>query len=273
MNTLDQTKIVAQCAQAKRDLEQALRSSRRDMHLPHRDIALLSPREARNLRAVTPKAQILWNTNFATVVIDHLVDSGKGRVRENVYLVTLCDISCITEVGDRDPQIATYKTRLRKGLRGVSFIGVIEPGYYTNIQAGARVSHTKCVSWHLHVIVWGPEETTLRSLIADLNRSGNYRAIAPNRPGAHCKKIKDCELPETLGYILKPPTTAYRLSIWVKEGRKTSKQGKSRLRPGERLNLFNAMKGLSLPELALAGGEGARLLAEIKIAYWKASCS
>jgi hypothetical protein len=271
MSLLGRTKIASQCAEAERDMIRAFQVARKGAQLAHRDLALLSRREARNLRAVNPRSQRIWNDAFATTVMDRLIDHKSEETRADVFLVTLCDISCVTEIGDRNPRIASFKTMLRKGIRGLSFIGVIEPGYYTNIQAGAQVAHKKCVSWHLHVLVWGIEETSLRSLIKDLNRSGKYRAMAHDKPGAHCKKVQKHQLPEVLGYILKPPTIAYRLSI--RSGGTngaSSKQGKSVLRPGEQRNLFHAMKELTLPDLALAGGDGVDVLAEIKKAAWKA---
>jgi len=41
-------------------------------------------------------------------------------------------------------------------------------------------------------------------------------------------------------------------------------QGKSPLRPGERITLFHTMKGHYLDQLAVAGGEGVGLLARAK---------
>jgi hypothetical protein len=271
MSLLGRTKIASQCAEAERDMISAFQVARKGAQLAHRDLALLSRREARNLRAVNPRSQRIWNDAFATTVIDRLIDHKSEETRADVFLVTLCDISCVTEIDDRNPRIASFKTKLRKGIRGLSFIGTIEPGYYTNIQAGAQVAHKKCVSWHLHVLVWGIEEKVLRSLIRGLNRSGKYRAIAPDKRGADCRKVKKHQLPEVLGYVLKPPTVAYRVSIRARGPvGASSKQGKSLLRHGERLNLFHAMKELTLPDLALAGGEGVDLLAEIKKAAWKA---
>jgi hypothetical protein len=41
-------------------------------------------------------------------------------------------------------------------------------------------------------------------------------------------------------------------------------QRKAKLRKGERINLFHAMKHLTLDQLAVAGGEGCKLLANAK---------
>jgi len=70
-------------------------------------------------------------------------------------------------------------------------------------------------------------------------------------------------------YILKAPKKAYRLFKWEEvttdgEIILRFKQKKDDLRPGERLTLFRLMKGMYLDQLALGGGEGAKILRRLK---------
>jgi hypothetical protein len=76
-------------------------------------------------------------------------------------------------------------------------------------------------------------------------------------------------LPETLAYILKSPTNSYRIANWwrpAKDGKRRYgfRQNKQLLRPGERVTLFHLMKNMRLDDLAMAGGEGTRLLRRAK---------
>ena len=45
--------------------------------------------------------------------------------------------------------------RLRRGLRGLSYLGMIEPAYYVNVCQGTHVHGKRTVSWHLHLLAWG----------------------------------------------------------------------------------------------------------------------
>jgi hypothetical protein len=85
------------------------------------------------------------------------------------------------------------------------------------------------------------------------------------------------DLPKVLGYLLKSPSVAYRVSrtdmqqpngdwLLTDDGEVKAKffQHKAALRPGERIQLFHAMKNHYLDQLALAGGQGRPLLAEAK---------
>ena len=77
--------------------------------------------------------------------------------------------------------------------------------------------------------------------------------------------------------MLKSPSWAYRLSRLEEKGPDGEVQtdidghaltfymhGKSELRPGERITLFHTMKNHYLDKLAVAGGDGAGLLARAK---------
>jgi hypothetical protein len=77
--------------------------------------------------------------------------------------------------------------------------------------------------------------------------------------------------------MLKSPRSAYRLSELKEKGPDgevqtdidgqaltSYMQGKTKLRPGERVTLFHAMKRQYLDRLAVAGGDGVGLLARAK---------
>jgi hypothetical protein len=163
-------------------------------------------------------------------------------------------------------------------LRGLSYVGMVEPGLYVNVARGTRWSNKKAVSWHLHAICWGPNRRQIKKRFCRLNREGWYLSILDRQRGADQKEILDARLPnnrdrtflaDKLRYLLKSPKNAYRI---YKTERMTTdgelapclRQRKSELRKGDRITLFHLLKGLHFPELAAAGGEGTEIRRRIK---------
>jgi hypothetical protein len=96
---------------------------------------------------------------------------------------------------------------------------------------------------------------------------GRFVAIAEGFRGTHAKKVKQGDLPKVVGYMLKSPGVAYRVSrmdlkqpdggpLVNADGEVLAKyfQRKAKLRKGERINLFHVMKHLTLDQLAVVGG-------------------
>ena len=64
----------------------------------------------------------------------------------------------------------------RQELRGLDFVGMVEPAFYTNvgdIMAGVR----RVVSWHVHVIGWGVAAPRLTEIMSGIN--DRYAAYYP----------------------------------------------------------------------------------------------
>ncbi|MFL6464637.1 MAG: hypothetical protein ACJ73N_09550 [Bryobacteraceae bacterium] len=186
-----------------------------------------------------------------------------------------------------DLDLESIKQRLRYGLRGQSYFGIVEPAYYTNLQVGVRFTEKQCVFWHVHALVWNVNERKLKARLRLLEKSGRYVAIADGLKGAHVARIKQGTLPKVVGYMLKPPSAAYRVSrrrdLELPDGSPVTnadgeilarfRQGKSKLRPGERVRLFKVMAPLYLDGLVISGGEGAKLLVRAKygaLKRWRA---
>jgi hypothetical protein len=71
------------------------------------------------------------------------------------------------------------RCKLRKGLRGLSYIGMIEPALYVNIAPGTRRSGKRAVSWHVHAICWGEDRKQMRNRFARLNQREEVRSCSP----------------------------------------------------------------------------------------------
>jgi hypothetical protein len=257
-------------------LAHAFENARNRHSVSRSDKALIKGREPGSLLAVNRDSRIIWGKAVCEQLQDLFCSPDTTDHNQTIYWVTLVDIKCAVSVSATTIDIEAIKKRLRSGLRGIDHLGVIEPAFYVNVQHG-RFPEPRCIFWHLHALVWGINERALRTLIRHLQESGRYVAIATGFKGAHCRKIKQGDLPKVVGYMLKSPSWAYRLSGREEHGADgvvqtdingqrlvNYLQGKSKLRPGERVTLFHTMKHHYLDRLAVAGGDGAGLLARAK---------
>jgi hypothetical protein len=256
-------------------LKQAFETARNRNSVTIHDRRRIEQLNTEHLSAVNHQSRLTWGEATSQQLAGYFCFPGSVDHNQPVFFITLCDVGCATSVNNTNPDLARFKSHLRAGLRGLSYFGAVEPAYYTNVQKGARVKRKRCVFWHLHAQVWGITAQEFDQLVAKLEASGRYRAIAETLPGAHGVEIQQGDLPTMTGYIFKPPANSYRLSRLRFKHRGVPvvyfKQGKSPLRPGERVRLFLMMKDLCLDELALAGGDGVALLASAKKAAWAVS--
>ena len=277
MHFFDNTEIKEYSALAERALKDAFESARNRNKVSRIDRSVLTATKSRYLYAANHKSRVIWGRAISEQVARFFRHVDGIEHDQQIYLVTLVHSDCVTAISDTAPDIEHFKAYLRSGLQGHSYLGAIEPAYYSNVQAGigAQVNRKRCIFWHIHVLLWGVSKRECRQLIKKLNLSGRYQPIIEGFRGAHRKLVAQGDLPTVTGYIFKPPGLGYRLGQTTREeyGRLETRlhQNTSPLRPGERINLFCAMSGLYLDRLALAGGEGVPLLAAAKKQALKAS--
>jgi len=233
-----------------------------------------------DLLAVNSFSRRKWGEVLSGQFSEYFCDGGDGSTHNrDVYFVSLMDNTCARSPEDRltEADVEFIKNRLRYGLRGYSFVGMIEPAYYVNLQHGVRFQGKRCMFWHLHALVWGVSRKSLKRCLRKLVLAGRYVSIADGLKPTHIRKIKQGRLPAHVAYAVKSPSKAYRISVRDREDEdgqpvtdtdgvvlQQFKQGKSPLRHGERIVLFHAMKHLHLDRLAVAGGEGTELLRTVK---------
>jgi hypothetical protein len=262
--------------QAERALKHAFQESRKRDTITRRD-RLLFQCDPHVLCSVNARSRFLWAKAVCREFQEFFgLDADHPFPDEQLFFVTLTDISCCTTSDASFIDIEAFAKTLRKGLRGLSYIGMIEPALYVNIAPGTRWSGKRAVSWHVHAICWGEDREQMRKRFARLNQQEVYRSIMPGQRGAHQKKIprkfltdsNRTFLADKIRYMLKSPCKAYRI-CHARNGSGTEdevsfRQIKSDLRPGDHIDLFHLMKGLYLDELAVGGGEGSDMLRPIK---------
>lgn len=280
MSFYARTRIEYWQAKEQSALRLAFQESRKRHILTRGDRELLKPRFRYDLSAVNSFSRRIWGEAISDQLSLFFCDGRDGVIHNrDVYFVSLMDAACTRSPDDQliDADLELIKRRLRYGLRKFSHIGMIEPAYYVNLQRGVRYSGRRCMFWHLHALVWGVQRKELQEYLRKMVIGARYVAIADGLNATHIRKIGQGRLAAHVAYLLKSPSKAYRVSVRDREDGSGEpitdadgvvlqqfKQGKAKLRHGERIVLFHAMKRLHLDRLAVAGGEGAKLLRTAK---------
>jgi hypothetical protein len=153
-----------QDAQAFRDEEIAIRralsaslSTRRYTSADRRALRRACyRRHAARLYAINEWARRRWAFVFAKHVFDRFrIRSDGSRLSEPVFLITLADRRyAISDDGSEAINLKSIAAWARQHLAGLSYIGMIEPAYYTNV--GRYLGrYDRLISWHVHVLAWG----------------------------------------------------------------------------------------------------------------------
>src|SRR5271166_4271185 len=250
-------------------LRSAIEEARNWSRLEQLQALQLLEADPRWMSAVSPRARVRWGEMICEEFSTHFkLGPDQPEPGQHTFLVTLCDRRCCTSHQAKNIDIPRFIRLLRRGLRRLSYFGVVEPAYYVNVCEGARIHGKRMVSWHVHLLAWGEGRSAIRTRIEGLNKQGILLPIADGLAAAHQKRISKGKLASKLAYILKAPRKGYRLFKWEEVTANGDvlrfKQKKDDLRPGERLTLFRLMKDLYLDQLALGGGEGAEILRRLK---------
>lgn len=245
-------------------LESALSLKR---HREKSNIDILQGSNAYYLPAVNTKARIKWGHVFIRQVYQFFnLDDGDDGPAEPVFFVTLAEKSGLTTGRPRPINVSHIKRKLAASLVGLSYIGMIEPGYYTNIFSRTGKKRRNVVSWHGHFLVWGICRKQLNRHLDKIKP--RFTPIMPGVCAVHKKKIEPDQFGYKLWYIVKAPREEYsigrRLNPDKSTGNARFKQNSRNIRPGHRVKLFNMMREMYLDQLAMAGGEGRHLLQQIK---------
>lgn len=173
----------AQSAALRRAFDQA---RNRDT-ISRGDRQLLNGQNAQFLYAVNSLSRIQWAQSICQEFQDHFHLGPQRRYPDqDLYFVTLADIRCWTTELPEEIDLPRFQAILRKGLNGLSYLGMIEPGLYVNVSVGSK--RRKGVSWHFHAICWGCSPVQLRDRFRQLNQAlGRYQPVAP---GPLCLKLR-----------------------------------------------------------------------------------
>jgi hypothetical protein len=231
------------------------------------DVNLLRGFDSFYLPAPNIKARIKWGAVFVQNIFNFfgIADDEHGP-HEPLFLVTIADKSHVTTDQPQQIQLSRIKRKLGSGLKGLSYIGMIEPGYYNVIYDDLGNIQNNVISWHGHFLVWGVTEKQLAKHLAKTKPC--FTPIMPGLCAVHKKIIPRDQFGYKLWYTLKSPCKEYSIGQRREFGHNTGtgkfKQNSRQLRPGHRVKLFQLMREMYLDQLAMAGSEGRELLRQIK---------
>jgi hypothetical protein len=231
------------------------------------DVNLLRGFDSFYLPAPNIKARLKWGRVFIEEILNffHIADNEHGP-NEPVFLVTIADKSHLTTDQPQPITLSRIKCKLGSGLKGLSYIGMIEPGYYNVIYDELGNKRKNVVSWHGHFLVWGITEERLAKYLA--KTKPRFTPIMPGLCAVHKKIIPPDQFGYKLWYILKSPCKEYSIGQRRERDEKTGavrfKQNSRKIRLGHRVKLFHLMREMYLDQLAMGGGGGSELLRRIK---------
>jgi hypothetical protein len=129
-------------------LKRAIQTARNGHTISRADRRLTKECNNYLLSAVNKKARIAWGNVVCQQIESHFgINEKHLHPDKPVYLLTLVDLACCTAPDADSVNLDFVKARLRYGLKGLSYIGMIEPAYYVNIAPGTHVQTKTLVSW------------------------------------------------------------------------------------------------------------------------------
>lgn len=221
------------------------------------------------LPAVNPYARIKWGRIFIREVFRFFdMSDDQMHPHELAYFVTLVDGDLVTTAAPQKINVQGIRRKLGGRLRGINYIGMIEPAYYGNVFGIHGDGIKDLVSWHGHFLVWGLDQRKIADHVKGINC--RCHGIMPYLDAAHQKQIEYGQFGYKLWYIVKSPCKEYSIGKLSKPDKRTGatkfRHNKRDIRPGTRVKLFYLMRPLYLDQLAMAGGKGRALLNCIKTA-------
>jgi hypothetical protein len=139
MSLFVRSKIAVSERSAGRQIGQAFKEARNRGTISRGDSQIILPRNAVELNASNPFSRILWGRILCEEFSKFFeLDDLVNYPNVPLYWVTLVDLDCWVAPDDHDGDIAAFARSLRAGLNGLSYIAVIEPGYFVNFLAHPR---------------------------------------------------------------------------------------------------------------------------------------
>jgi len=230
------------------------------------NIDLLRAEHAFYLPTVNAKARIKWGTLLIRELFAYFkVPENASDPEIPVFFVTLADKSLITTAEPQAIDIELFKRKLGGRLRGLNYIGMIEPAFYHNAFDIMSQQTPPLVSWHGHFLIWGIRRKRLSRIIRKLN--SKLEAVMPDFAAAHWKQVERGKFGKKICYVAKSPCKEYSVGKYAeagKEGEPRYKHNSREIRPGTRVKLFHLMEPLYFDQLTMAGGDGVEILNRMK---------
>jgi hypothetical protein len=267
MNAKRLKRLEAQERKSAHKLMVAFEESRTKRPVSWFDRQLVQPSLADRLNAANAHARVRWGHALWTEFANHFELTETNRIPNvPLFWVTLLDVKCFTKCDATEIDLVAMKKLLRRGLRGLQYVGMFDPALYVDIAPGTIFVERRGVNWHLHLFVWGLTAEEIKARCEKMNKKGPHAltSIMPKGRGAHWMPVTPETLEIRFRYMVKWPQKEYRVGRRKKgkpgsHHRRKFKHNKNDLRKGGYVTLFHLLKKLWLPDLTVAGGEGSSL--------------
>jgi hypothetical protein len=260
------------CRSADRALRNAFDEAHSRATISRLDRHLLKRSTADRLLAVNAYSRISVGRALCEEIVSTLCVNEHWEHDQRIFFVTLVPMEGLVATESNGIDLGSMKQRLRADLRGISYVGMFEPGLYASLPSSNGGRGYRAISWHPHLLIWGVTTEEIAQFKRKLQKSGRYQAVVEELKSVDVVEGANGELPDVVAYLLKPPSHSYRVTRYPWIGRDGEiqlkpdgtprfyiKQHRSELRKGERIRVFHAMKHVGLDDLLVAGGKGSAL--------------
>lgn len=217
------------------------------------------------LAANNPEARIrfypAWNSNLRMFAF-----------AKPTYLITLMPRRYVVGIDQaKHFDIRTLQAWARNELLGFDYVGIVEAAHYSEARFGPDAGAQ--ISFHVHLIVVGPDFALLERRIAEISRK--YPSLIVSCNSADARLIKPEDLGLVFKYLIKEPTNDYRIYP-IKEqiedelgttrtfDTDESRQRKKRLTSGVQLRVRRITRDWYLDKMIIGGGRGSAVLEKIR---------
>ena len=228
----------------------------REFGTPAVELRRLSRRAASDLGSFNPYARRWWLLalvrNLPPVVHAHNRLFGAP----DVFLLTIIDKKMRWfPDGDgpmrvKTPKLTDVRSAYLKHLAGLNAIGMVDAGFFVSARRFFNVD--RFIHLHLHAVVWGVDEVTLRARCEDIR--GKIFALTPYTTAAAFTPICHGDLRQVLWYSTK--TARKQHQVHIKDSGRP-RHFKRAINGVNAVRLYAALGRTPLDQLTLASGQGA----------------
>jgi hypothetical protein len=215
------------CRTADQKLKEAFEGARNRTTITQMDRRLLMRSAADRLLAVNAHSRIALSRYICEGIANQLCVNEYWDHDQSVFFGTFIPKGGLVAIDVHGIDLGGMKHRLQADLRGFDYVGVFEPGFYASLPSSDGGPGYQAMCWHPHLLMWGVTAEQIAKLAQKLRKSGNYQAVVEEFGPVHAEQVAGGELPDVIGYLLKPPSHAYRVTRypWI------DPDGEPRLKP------------------------------------------
>lgn len=228
-------------------------------------------RQADQLRAVHLYADnFTARINFARIAVQHITAGTAGPENLPLHFITIIPMKYAMPAEQAGRfRISNFTSWLKRALKGINFIGMVEWAYYPGWPDGQKTAHL-----HAHAITFGSSYDKINERLGSIRR--RHQSLLPGYPAATTKEIAASEVESEVLYMMKFPSLRYRpyphkidfvdpeTGVFEKVPTGKMSQNKDPARTGELDLLASIQREQYLDKMIVGGGRGVDLCEGIK---------